>query len=316
MADSKEPDFIGRDVVTISDFTNREIDTILDRAEEMLPYAKGEKVTTCLQGRIMSTLFFEPSTRTRLSHEVAMHRLGGGVIGFSGTEGTGVAKGETLADTIRMADGYCDIIVMRHYYEGAAKMAADFADAPVINGGDGAGHHPTQTLLDLFTIRQEFKDLEGLNIALIGDLKYGRTVHSLSQALARYNCNLYFVAPDDLQMPDHIVQEIDDSDIHIGFHNTLREVMDKAHVFYMTRIQRERFPDLKEYEKVAEVFKLQASMMESAKPESIVMHPLPRVHEIQPDVDNTKHSRYFKQAFNGVPVRMALLSLLLGVDLE
>ncbi len=306
-------DMKGRDVVSIGDFTVEEIEAIIDYAKTMVPIAKGERKSKLLDGKILSTLFFEPSTRTKLSFESAMLRLGGSVLGFSNPKGTSAAKGETLADTIRMAEAYSDVIVLRHPREGAARLAAKFSQVPVINAGDGAGQHPTQTLLDLFTIKTEKGKIGGINVNLVGDLKYGRTVHSLAHALSMFGADLTFTAPPDLQMPDHVIKKVKENGVNPRIENDLEKSIEDADVLYVTRIQRERFPDLAEYEKVAGAYRVDVEILEKAKDDMIIMHPLPRVNEIAPEVDGTKHAKYFVQAFNGVPVRMALLSLVLGV---
>jgi aspartate carbamoyltransferase catalytic subunit len=308
-------EFVGKDIVSIKDMSNEEIEHILDVAKGMVDVAKGKKKMRVLEDRILGLAFFEPSTRTKLSFECAMLRLGGKCLGFSDPTSTSVAKGETLSDTVRMLSSYSDAIVIRHKYEGAARLAARISDKPVINAGDGAGQHPTQTLLDLFTIRNKLGKIEGVNVALIGDLKYGRTVHSLAYALAKFRANLYFVAPETLQMPDDIVDTVCELGGKPEKYSRLEDVIEHADVFYMTRIQKERFPDVQEYNKVSGVFRMDAKMLENAKKNAIVMHPLPRVNEIQPDVDETPHAVYFEQAFNGVPVRMAILALLLGGEL-
>lgn len=302
--------FKGRDIVSIKELSKEEMDVIFEVAREMLPIARGERKSDLLDGKILATLFFEPSTRTRLSFESAMHRLGGSVIGFSNPSATSISKGETLADTVRVMDSYSDVIVIRHPYEGSARLAAEFASNPVINAGDGAGQHPTQTLLDLFTIHQEFGEIEGLNVALIGDLKYGRTVHSLAYALSYLGANIYLVSPELLRMPSHIIRELKEKPVET---DKIEDVIEDADVLYVTRIQKERFPDPTEYKKVAGSYRITSELLNKAKEKAIVMHPLPRVDEIEPDVDYTKHARYFQQAFNGVPVRMALLALVLGV---
>jgi aspartate carbamoyltransferase catalytic subunit len=304
--------FLGRDIVSIHDFSKKEIEYILDFAKNMVPIAKGKKRVTTMNGRILSSLFFEPSTRTRLSFESAMSRLGGRVIGITEREGSSLVKGETLADTIRMAESYSDVIVLRHPQEGAARMAAEFAEIPVINGGDGAGQHPTQTLLDLFTIRSEVGNIKGKNIVFVGDLKYGRTVHSLSYAISLFGAKIHFVAPELLQMPNEVIDKIKDQGVKPTSGNSLTEIIPKADVLYVTRIQKERIPDETEYKKVAGIYKVDKELLDNAKKKLIIMHPLPRVTEISPDVDDTAHALYFRQAFNGVPVRMALLSLVLG----
>jgi aspartate carbamoyltransferase catalytic subunit len=309
-------DFKGRDVVSIRDFNNKEIKFILDCAEKMIPYAKGEKVSSALQGRILSTLFFEPSTRTLLSFQSAMHRLGGSVLGFSEVSTSSVKKGETLVDTIRMAECYSDIIVLRHSREGAARLAAEFSEKPVLNAGDGAGQHPTQTLLDLMTIRLEKKKVKGNNITLVGDLKYGRTVHSLAYACAQLGASLTFVSPKNLPMPPEIVQELKEMSADITETVSIEDGVQNADVLYMTRIQKERFPDPAEYSKVAGLFRVDMNLLSKGKSSLIVMHPLPRVDEIASEVDDTEQAIYFKQAFNGVPLRMALLALVSGIDME
>jgi aspartate carbamoyltransferase catalytic subunit len=305
-------DFAGRDVVSIRDLSKEEILYILDHAAKAMPVARGERRSQALEGRLLATLFFEPSTRTRLSFETAMHRLGGSVIGFADASGTSVAKGETLADTIRMAESYADAIVLRHPHEGAAKLAADFSSKPVINAGDGAGQHPTQTLLDLFTIKMEKGEIADNNIVLVGDLKYGRTVHSLSYALSLFGANITLVAPPSLQMPHEIVSHLKEMGGRFNQAENLESVIPGADVLYVTRIQKERFPDPEEYHKVEGAFRIDNALLANAKRSLIVMHPLPRVNEIAPEVDAGPHCRYFKQAFYGVPVRMALLSLILG----
>lgn len=306
----------GRDLVSIRDLKKEEIFYILEKAEDMIPYAKGEKKTRALEGKILATLFFEPSTRTKLSFETAMKRLGGEVIGFSEPAMTSIKKGETLADTIRMVDSYSDIIVIRHSLEGSARLAAEFAEAPVINAGDGAGRHPTQCLLDLFTIIKEKGKIEGLKIALVGDLKYGRTVHSLAHALALLGADLIFVSPETLKMPREIIMDCQELGLEPKSFTNLEKAIKDVDVIYVTRIQKERFPDPTEYNRVVGSYRVDLNLLKHAKEDVIVMHPLPRVNEIDPEVDNTRYALYFKQAFYGVPVRMALLSILLGVDVE
>lgn len=301
-----------RDIISIRDFSKKEIDFIINFAKKMIPYARGEKYKPILRGKVLSSLFFEPSTRTRLSFETAMNRLGGRVIGFADPSGTSQKKGESLADTIRMANAYSDVIVIRHHQEGAARLAAEFADVPVINAGDGAGHHPTQCLLDLFTIRAEKKGIKNKNIVLVGDLKYGRTVHSLAHALALYGAKLTFVSPVTLKMPIEVINDCRDLGAEPLQTASLDKAVKVADVLYVTRIQKERFPDPEEYNRVVGSYKINIELLNEAKKDIIVMHPLPRVTEIDPEVDKTPHAIYFKQAFNGVPIRMALLSLLMG----
>lgn len=308
-------DFKGKDIISIKDFSRVEINYILDYAKEMLPYASGEKYKNILGGKVLSSLFFEPSTRTRLSFESAMNRLGGRVIGFSDPSGTSQKKGESLADTIRMADSYSDAIVIRHPQEGAARLAAEFANVPVLNAGDGAGQHPTQCLLDLFTILIEKKKIKKNKIILLGDLKYGRTVHSLAYALSLYGADLTFVSPESLKMPNEVVNECKELGIEPTYTHSLERAIKDADVLYVTRIQKERFPDAEEYNRVVGAYKIDNELLKNGKEDLIVMHPLPRITEIDPEVDATTHAVYFKQAFNGVPVRMALLSLVMGVKL-
>lgn len=308
--------FKGMDIVSIRDLSKGQIEEILDRSKEMVPYARGEKRIKALDGRVLANLFFEPSTRTRLSFESAANRLGARVIEVSHASTTSMMKGETLADTIRMVESYSDLIVLRHPHEGAARLAAHFSSKPVVNAGDGAGQHPTQTLLDLFTIREEKGAIEDMNVVIVGDLKYGRTVHSLAEALALFGAELTFVAPKTLQMPKETVEQVKRSGKRPRITTDIEEVISEADVLYVTRIQKERFPDATEYEKVAGIYRVDRSMLREAKKDLIVMHPLPRVDEIAPEVDYTDHARYFQQAFNGVPVRMALLMELLGGELD
>ncbi len=295
-----------KDVISIKDFTKDEIEKVLKNAETMETYMKG---TNILQGKILATLFFEPSTRTRLSFESAMKRLGGKVIGFSESGSTSVAKGETLQDTIKIAEQYSDIIVIRHPKDGAARLAAEAAFVPVINAGDGANQHPTQTLLDLYTIKKELKSMDELKIGLMGDLKYGRTVHSLAYALSWYDVKLQFLSPSGLEMPQSIKEDLAQRSVPF---EEIKKIEDlDVDVLYVTRIQKERFPDIEEYEKVKGSYQITAESLDYIK-KAIIMHPLPRVDEISPEIDETPNAVYFKQAWNGVPVRMALLASLLG----
>jgi len=294
--------FKNRDIISIKDFSKEEIEYILDYAKHM----------TLLNQHILATLFFEPSTRTRLSFESAMHRLGGNVIGFADPSGTSQKKGESLADTIKMADSYSDVIVIRHPQEGAARLAAEFSEVPILNAGDGAGQHPTQCLLDLFTILTEKKKIKGNKVVLLGDLKYGRTVHSLAYALSLFQAELTFVSPEMLKMPKDVINECKEFGVEPISTSNLEKAIKEADVLYATRIQKERFPDAEEYNRVIGSYKVDRTLLQQAKKDLIVMHPLPRVVEIDPEVDKTKHALYFTQAFNGLPVRMALLSLILG----
>ena len=304
--------FKGRDVLSIADFSRKDIEFVLKAAKKMVPIARGERPSRALEGKVLAVLFYEPSTRTRLSFESAMKRLGGNTVGFADPMGSSVAKGETLADTIRIVESYSDAIVLRHPQEGAARLAADFTDKPVINAGDGAGQHPTQTLLDLYTIWDERGTLDGTRIALVGDLKYGRTVHSLTYALSNFDVDLTFVAPGGLQMPKEVVEHVRELGLPLSMTEDLGKVVAETDVLYVTRIQKERFPDPQEYAKVAGSYRVDLEILRNARKGLIILHPLPRRDEVATEVDRTPHARYFEQAFNGVPVRMALLSLLLG----
>jgi aspartate carbamoyltransferase catalytic subunit len=303
------PSFAGRDIVSIRDYSRNEIDHVLDMAEVMEPLAK--KGSDMLHGRIMATLFFEASTRTRLSFESAMTRLGGTALGFAETKGTSVEKGENLADTIRVVEKYADVLVVRHPLEGAARMCAEFSSVPVINAGSGAEEHPTQALLDIYTVRKELGTVDGLNIGLVGDLRYGRTVHSLAYALANYKIKLFLISPEILRMRKEVTEEVSKK-IDVKESTSLADHLKDLDVIYMTRVQKERFADLQEYEKVKGSYTIRAEDLARTKKGSIVMHPLPRVDEIDPSVDSTPHAKYFQQVGNGVVMRMGLLGLVLG----
>jgi len=296
-------DWRGADVISIRDFGREEIEQVLARAREIEPDP------TLLRGKIMASLFFEPSTRTQLSFAAAMERLGGEVIGFAGTEATSLQKGESLRDTIKIVERYADIIVIRHPLEGSARFAADIAEVPVINAGDGANQHPSQTLLDLFTIKKFCGRIDGLHIGMVGDLKYGRTVHSLATALTNFDgVRLRLIAPPLLRMPPKILEEITPQ---VEFEEREELDLEGLDVVYITRIQRERFPDIEEYEKVKGAYVLDLEACARLKPEAILLHPLPRVDEIALQVDSLPQAKYFEQAAHGIPVRMALLSLIL-----
>ena len=302
-------EFQGRDIISVKDFSREEIDYILKIAQAMEPVAaKGSEM---LKGKILATLFFEPSTRTRLSFEAAMHKLGGSTIGFAEAEIASVRKGENLADTVRTVESYADVIAVRHPLEGAARLAAEFAKVPIINGGSGAEEHPTQALLDLYTIMKEKKSIDGLKIAFVGDLRYGRTVHSLAYALSLYDIELILVSPDSLKMRREVLQTIKER-ISVVEKTGLEKVIPAVDVLYVTRIQKERFPDPAEYAKVKGSYRIDLETLKEAKENLIVLHPLPRVDEIASEVDNTPYARYFQQVWNGIVVRMALLALILG----
>ncbi len=294
----------GRDVISIRDFSREDIEAVLREAQTLRPDPD------LLRGRVMASLFFEPSTRTQLSFATACERLGGRVIGFHSKEATSQAKGETLADTVRMVERYADVIVIRHPLEGSARLAADVASVPVINAGDGANQHPTQTLLDLFTIQRCLGRIDGLRIGLVGDLRYGRTVHSLAAALTRFEgVRLRLISPPTLRLPEAVKRELDGV-----LPYTEQEELDlrDLDVVYVTRIQRERFPDVEEYERVKGAYVITPRIVEEQLDKNaIILHPLPRVDEIDPGVDALPQAKYFEQAGNGVPVRMALLKLVL-----
>ncbi len=294
-------------IISMRDFSKDEIDAILNRVKQFEPVARGKR-SDLLSGKLLATLFYEPSTRTRLSFETAMKRLGGEVIDLGALEASSVAKGETLADTIRVIGNYADAIVLRHPREGAARMAAEYSKIPIINAGDGAGHHPTQTLLDLYTIMRE-SNLSGLKIAIVGDLKYGRTVHSLAYALSLYHADMTLISPKQLVMPDTIKKDLKKQGAVISETSNIEDVIGDVDVLYVTRIQKERFPDPAEYQKVAGSYRITEELLKSARDNLIIMHPLPRVDEIDTSVDRTRYARYFEQSFYGVPVRMALLAI-------
>jgi aspartate carbamoyltransferase catalytic subunit len=302
-----------RHIISMKDFTRDEIDFILDRAIKMEDLLKNG-TSDILKDKILALLFYEPSTRTRMSFEAAMLRLGGNLLNLGSKEASSIAKGETLADTIRVISTYSDAIVLRHPSEGSARLASEFSSVPIINGGDGAGHHPTQTLLDLYTIKRE-NHLENLDIAIVGDLKYGRTVHSLAYALSRYGANITLVSPPQLTMPEQIKADLKTRGARVSETENLEEIVGDIDVLYMTRIQKERFPDPTEYKKVAGAYKITPNLLENVRQDMIIMHPLPRVYEIDSSVDISPHAKYFEQSFYGVPVRMALLTIVLGVEI-
>jgi len=297
-----------KDVLRADQFSRDEIDLVMATAERYESALAREEKLTDLEGKVLATLFFEPSTRTRLSFEAAMHRLGGSVITVAEPKSSSAAKGESLHDTIKTVEGYADVIVLRHPKIGAAEEAAKATVRPVINAGDGAGEHPTQSLLDLYTIKKEKGKVEGFKIALAGDLKNGRTVHSLARLLRNYAVSFLFVSPDPLRMPQEIVEDLRGQGIEVSETDDLKEAIRSADVLYMTRIQKERFEDEAEYERLKGSYILTRSMIDR-RSDLTVMHPLPRVNEIATDVDSLEGAAYFRQAANGVPVRMALLSL-------
>ena len=299
-----------KNIISIKDFEKSDIDYILEEASKLEDIAKSKEVSEELKGKILALMFFEPSTRTKMSFETSMKRLGGQCIGFENTNSSSVSKGESIADTAKMFEGYSDALVIRHELEGVSKFISDIVDIPVINAGDGSSQHPTQTLLDLYTIKKELGSIDNVKIALIGDLKFGRTVHSLANALGLYeNVELYFVAPNELKMPQEVLHDLDEMNMSYTEVSKIEDVIDKVNVLYVTRIQKERFADIEDYLKIKGAYKINKKMLEGK--DLIVMHPLPRIDEIDGDVDNTKYNKYFTQAANAVPVRMAILKTLI-----
>ena len=298
----------GRNLISITDFSKEEYIEVLDIAEGFEQNPKQR----ILSDKVVATLFFEPSTRTRLSFESAANQLGARIIGFSDPGGTSVQKGESLHDTIVMVSSYADLIVMRNPVEGSSRYASEVATVPVINAGDGANQHPTQCMLDLYSIRKTQGTLDNLNIALVGDLKYGRTVHSLVQAMCNFNATFHLASPTELKLPSSVKASIKDAGLKYYQYTDIRSIVPMADIIYMTRVQRERFPDPLEYERVKDSCILSADMLKGCKPNMRVLHPLPRVNEITTDVDKTPYAYYFRQAQNGVYVRQALMAAILG----
>lgn len=298
-----------RSLVSITDFTKDDYLKILDIAAEF----EKQQPSDLLKGFVVATLFFEPSTRTRLSFESAVQRLGGKVIGFSDSNSSSVVKGETLRDTIRIVSNYGDLIVMRHPLEGSARFASEIASVPVINAGDGANQHPTQTLLDMYSIRKTQGKLEKLNIFLVGDLKYGRTVHSLLMAMSAFKPTFWFVSPDELKIPNEYKLFLNSMGIEYYEQKDFTENIDLADIIYMTRVQKERFSDPMEYEKTKNALVLKKNMLANTRPGMKILHPLPRVNEISIDVDDSEKAYYFTQALNGVYIRQAIICSILGL---
>ena len=297
----------GRNIISIAEFSREDLELVVKTALDL----KNNPQKNLLDGKLIASCFFEPSTRTRQSFETAIQRLGGRVIGFSDASNTSIKKGETLADTARILSSYADAIVMRHHKDGAARLVSQFSAVPVINAGDGTNQHPSQTLLDLVTIFETQGRLDNLKIALAGDLKYGRTVHSLAQAMKHFSCEFYFVSPPSLAMPDYICEELDEANIKYQILPTLEEAIETVDILYMTRVQRERF-DEQEFLKIQGKFNLTPETLKNAKSNLKVLHPLPRIDEISADVDYTPYAYYFEQAKNGVFARQAILSLVLN----
>ncbi len=297
-----------KSLVSINDFSKEEMLRILDLAADF----EANPDQPILRGKIIASLFFEPSTRTRLSFETAMNRLGARVIGFSDVNATSTTKGETLKDTIRMVSNYADLIVMRHPLEGAARYASEQSSVPIVNAGDGANQHPSQTLLDMYSMRKTQGTLQDLKIAMVGDLKYGRTVHSLIMAMSYFNPTFYFVAPDELRMPQEYKAFLDEKGIKYEEHHDMADVLPLADILYMTRVQKERFSDLIEYERVKNTYVLHNDMLSVSKDNMRILHPLPRVGEISTDVDQNPKAYFFEQAKNGMYTRMAIIAAILG----
>ena len=299
-------------LVSISDISKDEILSLLGQAQ----YFEEHPNHKILEGRVVATLFFEPSTRTRLSFETAVNRLGGRVIGFSDANTTSSSKGETLKDTIKMVSNYVDLIIMRHYLEGAARYATEVTDTPIINAGDGANQHPSQTMLDLYSIYKTQGTLENLTITMVGDLKYGRTVHSLLMAMQYFNPTFNFIACNELRMPREYTKFCDEHGIKYNEYTDFSpEVINSSDILYMTRVQRERFTDIMEYEKVKNLYNLNAAMLENSRDNLRVLHPLPRVNEIDQDVDDSPKAYYFQQAQNGLYARQAIICRALVIDI-
>ena len=300
-----------KDIISILDFTKEEILYILEISARM----EREAYPDILKGKILANLFFEPSTRTRLSFEAAMKRMGGQVIGFDELGTTSTVKGESLRDSVKIIEGYCDIIVLRHFLEGASRLTADSVGIPVVNAGDGASQHPTQTFVDLYAIKKAKGDIENLSVGFLGDLKYGRTAHSLAYALSHFNADMYFVSPPSLRMPKDYIEELEIRGVSYQEVESIADVSEKLDILYCTRIQKERFAEPVEYEKVRGLYKLSKSIMDelNVKDDLKILHPLPRVDEMDESLDATEYAMYFQQAHSGIPVREALLALVLGV---
>jgi aspartate carbamoyltransferase len=302
----------GKDILHGNQFSKKDIDAIIKVASELEKELKKKDSLNLLKGKILATLFYEPSTRTRLSFEAAMQRLGGGVIGMGSVESSSVAKGETLADTVWTVSQYADVIVIRHPRTGSAKEAADVTPIPVINAGDGTGQHPTQALLDIYTIKKETGSLKNLTIAMVGDLKNGRTVHALAEILSLFGARLYLVSPDSLRMPAEITSNLKEKKIGIVETEDMMEAAAASDLVYMTRIQKERFSDLSEYERVKGSYVINEEFLKRLKKKITILHPLPRIDEINPEVDAYPGAAYFRQVRNGVFIRMALLTMIFG----
>ena len=304
--------FYGRDIISVRQFDRDKLGYIFGLAEEMRHMVQQIGSADLLRGRVLVNLFYEPSTRTSSSFAAAMQRLGGSVIPINEVRYSSVTKGESLPDTVRTLECYADVIVLRHPEVGSAQIAADYASKPIINAGDGTGEHPTQALLDLFTIQEELGKIDGLSVAMVGDLKYGRTVHSLTRLLSMFDVRLSFVSPEVLRLPPELLQEVEAKGVPAAEFEDVAEVIGEADVLYVTRVQRERFEDQNLYEKVKDCYVITPGLLQQAEERMIVMHPLPRVAEISYDVDKDPRAAYFRQMENGMYIRMALLAAVLG----
>ncbi|MBW2057172.1 MAG: aspartate carbamoyltransferase [Deltaproteobacteria bacterium] len=304
--------FKGKHILHGGQFSRQDLEEIMEVARGLEEKAEAQQIPPLMKGKILATLFFEPSTRTRLSFEAAMHRLQGDVISVASAQTSSAAKGETIADTARTVSQYADVIVIRHPKIGSAKEAAEAASVPVLNAGDGAGQHPTQALLDVYTIQKELGSLEGITVSLVGDLKYGRTVHALVELLSLYPVKLVFVSPENLKMPVEITEKLRQKGVQVTETDNLGEALAASDLLYVTRIQKERFSDLSEYEKIKGTYVISDRLLREAKKEPTIMHPLPRVDEITTDVDAHPGAAYFRQVRNGIFVRMALLAMVTG----
>lgn len=305
-----------KSLISITDYNKEEYLKILDVASKFEEWRDRNENRRLLERYVVASLFFEPSTRTKLSFDSAVSRLGGKVIGFSDISTTSVQKGESLKDTIKTVNCYCDLIVMRHPRDGSARYASEIATVPVINAGDGSNQHPTQTLLDMYSIQKTQGTLENLSICFVGDLKYGRTVHSLTQALSNFNCNFYFCSPEELKIPDEIKFHLNETNLKYEEIDNFIDVISEIDILYMTRVQKERFSDPIEYERVKNAYVLRDNMLQGTKENMKVMHPLPRVSEISTDVDTNQKAYYFEQPLNGIYVRQAIITQILGIYTE
>ncbi len=310
--DRQDAPFYQKDILSVRQFNRTNLDYVFDVAHEMAVMVKHIGTFDLLKGKILANLFYEPSTRTSASFTAAMERLGGSVIPINEVKYSSVSKGESLPDTVRTLEAYADVIVLRHPEMGSAAIAAQAASKPIINAGDGVGEHPTQALLDLFTIKEELGVVDGLTVTMVGDLKYGRTVHSLSRLLTLFDIKLNYVAPEILSMPKEIMDEIERDDTEQHVYSSLESIIAESDVIYVTRVQKERFEDLDVYESVRNAFLIDPELMKSAKKDMIVMHPLPRVGEISMEFDTDPRAAYFRQVEYGLYVRMALLAMVLG----